>query len=303
VAYILVVGSLAYDSVKTPTGKVDGVLGGSANYFGVAASLFSPVRVVGVVGEDYKSEDTALLTDRKVDISGVKKVRGKTFHWAGEYSDDLNEAKTLRTDLNVFADFHPELPESFKSSEFVFLANIDPVLQIDVLKQTQNPKVVAADTMNFWISSKVDDVLKVLKKLDILLINEGEAKLLTGEPNAVLAAQAVAKLGPKNVVIKRGEFGVLMFSQGNFFCLPAFPVGNVVDPTGAGDTFAGGFLGYLAGANKDLSFEILKQAAIYGTLLASFTVQDFSLEAIKNLTLDQVESRHLDFRKIVSLPT
>ena len=220
-AQILVVGSLAYDTVKTPSGKVDGALGGSANYFGVAASLFAPVRVVGVVGRDYKDEDTKILSSRQVDISGIKKVDGKTFHWAGEYDGDLNEAKTLRTELNVFADFHPVLPDHFKESEFVFLANIDPVLQGEVLKQTRNPKVIAADTMNFWISSKIDDLLKILKKLDILLINENEAKLLTGEPNAILAARAVAKLGPKTVVIKRGEFGVLMYSHGSFFCLPA----------------------------------------------------------------------------------
>ena len=301
--YILVVGSLAYDTVKTPAGKVEGALGGSANYFGVAASLFAPIRVVGVVGEDYKEEDTKLLTSRKVDIAGIKTVKGKTFHWAGEYDSNLNEAKTLRTELNVFADFHPELPEHFRDSEIVFLANIDPVLQNDVLKQIRKPKIIAADTMNFWISSKIEDLHKILKKLDIILINEGEAKLLTGEPNAVLAAQAVAKLGPKTVVIKRGEFGVLMFSHGSFFGLPAFPVGNVVDPTGAGDSFAGGFLGYLARNNSDLTLDTLKQAALYGTLLASFTVQDFSLGALKNLTVDQVESRERDFRKIVTLPT
>jgi len=244
-----------------------------------------------------------LLTDRNVDVSGLKKVDGKTFHWAGEYDENLNEAKTLRTELNVFADFHPELPTHFQESEFVFLANIDPVLQSDVLNQIRKPKVIAADTMNFWISSKVDDLLKILSKLDILLINEGEAKLLTGEANAVLAARAVSKLGPKTVVIKRGEFGVLMFSHEQFFCLPAFPVGNVVDPTGAGDTFAGGFLGYLAKINGELTFDVLKQAAIYGTLLASFTVQDFSLGAIRNLTMAQVEGRHQDYRKIVILPT
>jgi sugar/nucleoside kinase (ribokinase family) len=300
---ILVVGSLAYDTVKTPTGKIEGALGGSANYFGVAASLFAPVRVVGVVGEDYRAEDSEILSKRNIDISGVEKVNGKTFHWAGEYDGSMNEAKTLRTELNVFAEFHPKLPESFKKSEVVFLANIDPVLQLEVLNQVQQPKVVAADTMNFWISSKIDDLLKVLRRLDILLINEGEATLLTETSNAILAAKKISALGPKHVVIKRGEYGAVIYSNNKYFCLPAFPIGEVVDPTGAGDTFAGGFLGYIGKSNQALSLDLIKMAAVYGTLLASFTVQDFSLNALKDLTLDQVESRHRDFRQIVSFPT
>lgn len=301
--HILVVGSLAYDTVKTPTGKVDGALGGSANYFGISASLFAPVRVVGVVGEDYRDEDTKLLSSRNVDISGVERVSGKTFHWAGEYDDNLNEAKTLRTELNVFADFHPKLPASFKNSEYVFLANIDPVLQIEVLDQVKAPKVIAADTMNFWITSKISDLLNVLKRLDILLINEGEARLLTETSNAIQAAKKIAKMGPKHVVIKRGEYGIVMYSQNQFFCLPAFPISTVVDPTGAGDTFAAGFMGHIARSNQPLSLDLLKSAAVYGTLLASFTVQDFSLNALKSLTLDQIESRHRDFRQVVSFPT
>jgi len=300
---ILVVGSLAYDTVKTPTGKIDGALGGSANYFGVAASLFASVSVVGVVGEDYRAEDSELLSKRNVDISGIEKVAGKTFHWAGEYDGSLNEAKTLRTELNVFADFHPKLPESFKKSEIVFLANIDPVLQIEVLDQVQRPKVVAADTMNFWIESKITDLLKVLKRLDILLINEGEAILLTETSNAILAAKRISEMGPKHVVIKRGEYGIVIYSHDQYFCLPAYPIGNVVDPTGAGDTFAGGFLGYIGKSNQPLSLDLLKTAAVYGTLLASFTVQDFSLNAIKDLTLDQVEDRRRDFRQVVTFPT
>lgn len=300
---ILVVGSLAYDTVKTPTGKIDGALGGSANYFGVAASLFAPVRVVGVVGEDYRAEDSELLSKRNIDISGVERVAGKTFHWAGEYDNNLNEAKTLRTELNVFADFHPKIPDSFKNSEIVFLANIDPVLQIEVLNQVKEPKVVAADTMNFWIGSKINELLKVLKRLDILLINEGEATLLTETSNAILAAKKISAMGPKHVVIKRGEYGVVIYSNNKYFCLPAYPIGEVIDPTGAGDTFAGGFLGYIGKSNQNLSLDLLKSAAVYGTLLASFTVQDFSLNAIKNLTLAQVETRHQDFRQVVLFPT
>ncbi len=301
--HILVVGSLAYDTVKTPTGKIEGALGGSANYFGVAASLFASVRVVGVVGEDYRAEDSELLSKKNIDISGVEHTSGKTFHWAGEYDNNLNEAKTLRTELNVFANFHPKLPESFKDSEIIFLANIDPALQLEVLNQVTRPKVIAADTMNFWIGSKMSDLLVILKRLDILLINEAEAILLTETSNAILAARKISTMGPKHIVIKRGEYGVVIFSNNRYFCLPAYPVGEVVDPTGAGDTFAGGFLGYIGKSGQPLSLDLLKSAAVYGTLLASFTVQDFSLNAIKNLTFEQVEIRRQDFRQVVSFPT
>jgi len=298
---ILVVGSLAYDSVKTPTGKVDGALGGSANYFGLSASLFAPVNVVGVVGEDYKESDAKLLTSRGVDIQGIERVPGKTFHWAGEYSGDLNEAKTLKTELNVFEHFHPKLPKQYQDCEYVFLANIDPVLQAEVLEQVKSPKVVAADTMNFWIQSKLSDLKKILQRLDVLLINEGEAKQLTGASNAVSAAEKIVDLGPKTVVIKRGEYGFLLYVQGQYYALPAFPIKQVVDPTGAGDTFAGGFMGYLAKNDFAADAFAVKKAAMYGTLLASFTVQDFSVGALKDLTMDQVEKRHLQYREIVSI--
>lgn len=298
---ILVVGSLAYDSVKTPSGFAAKALGGSANYFGVAASLFSPVRVVGVVGEDYDEADAKMLADRGVDISGIQKVKGKTFRWEGEYAGDMNEAKTLRTDLNVFEHFHPQLPDNFKDSEYVFLANIDPILQLEVLEQIRKPRVVAADTMNFWISSKLDDLKKLIQRLDILIINEGEAKLLTRASNGVAAAARVAEMGPKSVVIKRGEYGFILYTGGHYFALPAFPLAEVVDPTGAGDTFAGGFMGYMAKFDLSPELEAVKMAAVYGTLLASFTVQDFSLGAIKNLTMAQVEKRHLQLREVVSI--
>ena len=298
---ILVVGSLAYDSVKTPTGEVKGALGGSANYFGLSAQLFSQVQVVGVVGEDYKDSDRQLLTSRGVDIDGIQKVKGQTFHWAGEYGDDLSEAKTLKTELNVFADFHPKLPEKYRSSEYVFLANIDPVLQAEVLEQVQSPKLIAADTMNFWIQSKLSDLKKILSKLDLLLINEGEAKLLTKTQNAVAAAEVISAMGPKGVVIKRGEYGFILYIEGQYFALPAFPIKKVVDPTGAGDTFAGGFIGYLAKNNLTVTKESMKMAAVYGTLMASFTVEEFSVGALKGLTMDQVEKRHEKYREVVSI--
>jgi sugar/nucleoside kinase (ribokinase family) len=298
---ILVVGSLAYDSVKTPSGEVSAALGGSANYFGLSASLFAPVRVVGVVGEDYQQEHSDMLTNRGVDISGVQKVSGKTFHWEGEYSGDMNEAKTLKTDLNVFADFHPRLPESYKDSEYVFLANIDPVLQLDVLNQVTRPKLIAADTMNFWIQSKKSDLINLISKLDVLIVNEGEAKQLTGTNNTILACELIHEMGPKAVVVKRGEYGFILYTENDYFALPAFPVKNVVDPTGAGDSFAGGFMGYLAKHDLSLTTQALKQACVYGSLVASFTVQDFSVTQLKALDEHKLEKRYLDFKKVVSI--
>ncbi len=297
---ILVVGSLAYDSIKTPTGEAKAALGGSANYFGLAASFFAPVKVVGVVGDDYKAEDRKILEDKNVDISGIETVSGKTFHWAGEYSGDMNEAKTLRTDLNVFADFHPKLSANHKHSEYVFLANIDPVLQMEVLNQIIKPKLIAADTMNFWISTKEAELKKIMNRLDLLIINEGEAKLLTGTQNTILSCELIAEMGPKAVVVKRGEYGFILYYKNEYFAMPAFPLKNVVDPTGAGDTFAGGFMGYLAKYGLGLEWESLKQAAIFGSLMASFTVQDFSVGALKNLTQDQLYARYFDFKKVIS---
>lgn len=299
---ILVVGSLAYDSIKTPSGCKPRVLGGSANYFSLSASLFSRVRAVGVVGEDYKKEDLQLLTDRNVDVRGIERLPGKTFHWEGVYEGDLNEAKTLKTELNVFADFHPKLPEDFRNSEYVFLANIDPVLQAEVLNQIKKPRLVAADTMNFWIETKLKDLQKILPRLDILLINEGEATLLTKTPNGVAAAEKIVEMGPKAVVIKRGEYGFLLYFEGHYFILPAYPLKQVVDPTGAGDTFAGGFMGYFAKHGLDLTALGIKMASVYGTLLASFTVQDFGLKMLESLTIEQIEERYSDFRRVVSVP-
>lgn len=299
---ILVVGSLAYDSIETPSGKVDRALGGSANYFSLAASLFSKVRVVGVVGEDYDQKDYDLLHGRGVDLSGLSKVPGKTFHWAGSYEGDLNEAKTLKTDLNVFADFNPQLPEHFKDSSFVFLANIAPELQLQVLEQVKSPKFVGMDTMNFWISIKKEKLIEVLKKVDLVLINEGEAKMLTGAANAISAAPMITAMGPQAVVIKRGEYGFAMYSKAEgYFILPAMPIPTVIDPTGAGDTFAGGFFGYLAAQKEVPTIAHLKQACIMGSMMASHTIQDFSVKALSKVTLGDLEKRLAEYKKVITV--
>ncbi|WP_373998961.1 PfkB family carbohydrate kinase [Bdellovibrio bacteriovorus] len=299
---ILVVGSLAYDSIQTPSGKVDRALGGSANYFSLAASLFSKVRVVGVVGEDYDQGDYELLNSRGVDLSGLSKVAGKTFHWAGSYEGDMNEAKTLQTDLNVFEHFNPQLPEHFKDSSFVFLANIAPELQLQVLEQVKSPKFVGMDTMNFWISIKKEKLIEVLKKVDLVLINEGEAKMLTGAANAISAAPLITAMGPQAVVIKRGEYGFAMYTkEEGYFILPAMPIPTVVDPTGAGDTFAGGFFGYLAAQKDKPTLAHLKQACIMGSMMASHTIQDFSVRALSKVTSGDVERRLADYKKVITL--
>ncbi len=298
---ILVVGSLAYDSISTPAGKSERTLGGSANYFSLAASLFAKVKVVGVVGDDYAPSDLSLLTARGVDVTGLQKKAGKTFHWAGAYDGNMNEAQTLVTDLNVFGDFNPELPPSYVDSQYVFLANIDPMLQLRVLEQVKKPKFVGADTMNFWISSKKETLLKVLTKIDALLINEGEAKMLTGKTNAVAASDELIKMGPKAVVVKRGEYGFVLRTKEGHFILPAFPIANVIDPTGAGDTFAGGFFGTLAKSGKGLDLAALKEACVNGCLLASFTVEAFGIGRLKELTMDKIRARGEEFNKITRL--
>lgn len=297
---IVVVGSLAYDSISTPHGKAERALGGSSNYFSLSASNFAPVKVVGVVGEDYEQEHLDMLKERKVDISGIERASGKTFHWKGEYKDDMNEAITLQTDLNVFESFNPQLPDSYRESEVVFLANIDPTLQLQVLDQVKSPKLVCLDTMNLWIDIKLQELKKVLKKVNVLLINEGEAMQLTQTSNAIAAAKVITKMGPDSVVVKRGEYGFVLYSDDNFFMLPAFPIENVTDPTGAGDTFAGGFVGHLAKGSAEVNFANLKRACVYGCLMASFTVEGFSVEPQKNLDWALVEKRLAEYKEMIS---
>ncbi len=299
---ILVVGSLAYDSITTPAGSRDKVLGGSSNYFSLAASLYTKVKVVGVVGEDYTDADRAILLERGVDLSGVQVQKGRTFAWEGEYTGDLNEAKTLKTELNVFENFNPELPEGHRNSPYVFLANIDPTLQLQVLEQVDSPKLVGSDTMNFWIQSKKPELLKVLERIDVLLINEGEAKLLTGEANAIAAAKSVSKMGPKSVIIKRGEYGFVLYTPDEgYFILPAYPIAEVVDPTGAGDSFAGAFFGHLAQTGKSHDLSSLKMACLHGCLVASFTVQDFGTAALAKLDAAKLEERLKAYKKVILL--
>lgn len=299
---ILVVGSVAYDTISTPEGRRDKILGGSANYFALAASLFSKVNVVGVVGDDYREEDLELLRRRTVDLSGLQKVSGKTFHWEGRYDKDMNEAITLQTHLNVFEHFDPQIPASYRKSPYVFLANIDPVLQMHVLDQVERPRFVGVDTMNYWIDSKPHELKQLLQRVDVLLVNEGEARRLAGTWNIVSAVKQLASLGPKGVVVKRGEYGFMFYSrpEDQYFVLPAFPVAKVVDPTGAGDTFAGGFFGYLSKLNEGWNSSHLKQACIHGCLLASFTVQGFGVSEIDAVDWSKVEKRQSEYYKIIS---
>ena len=300
-ADLVVVGSVALDSVKTPFGKVAEALGGSATYFSYAASFFAPVRVVGAVGGDFPREHLELLRKRGVDVSALEVLPDeKTFRWTGEYGFDLNEAKTLDVQLNAFATFKPKLGPVHRKAPFLFLANIDPVLQLDVLSQMDEPAMVALDTMNFWIEGKREDLLKVLARVDVLLINDAEARMLAREPNLIKAARAIATMGPKTVVIKRGEYGALLVSNGQFFFAPAYPLDSVFDPTGAGDTFAGGFMGYLAQQNAT-DAAALRRAMVRGAAMASFTVEDFSLERLKHLEPREIEERLRIFADMVRL--
>ena len=292
---ILVVGSVAFDSVETPFGKVENVLGGSATYFATSASFFTDVNLVGVVGEDFPEEEIEFLKSRNIDLRGLKRESGKTFHWKGKYGYDLNEAQTLETHLNVFQTFSPRIPVEYADAEYLILANIDPELQLEVLNQVKKPRVVACDTMNFWITSKPDVLKQVISKVDFFVINEGEARQLTGEANLVKAARQILALGAKNLIIKRGEYGVLMFTNSSVFAAPAYPLETVFDPTGAGDTFAGGFMGYLANTGN-LSDEGVRQAIIFGSVMASFNVEDFSLNRLKCLEYKEIEERYRSFK-------
>ncbi|HEV8309272.1 MAG TPA: PfkB family carbohydrate kinase [Methylomirabilota bacterium] len=299
-AELLVVGSVALDSVRTPFGKADDVLGGSATYFAFAASFFTKVRLVAVVGRDFPRAHLDLLTRRGVDLGGLQVADGPTFRWAGEYGYDLNEAKTLDTRLGVFADFRPTLPDHFRQSPFLFLANIDPDLQLDVRRKVTQPTLAALDTMNFWIRGKREALRRVLGEVDAVLLNDAEARMLTEEPNLIKAARKILTYGPRNVVVKRGEYGALMAGQGRFFFAPAFPLDSVFDPTGAGDTFAGGFMGALARA-ETVDEAALRRAIVYGSVMASFTVEDFSLNRLVRLHDAEIEDRYRTFREMMRL--
>lgn len=294
---LLVVGSVALDSVKTPFGKAEEVLGGSATYFSVAASYFTTVNVVATVGEDFPESHLEFLRSRGVDVGGVETGKGKTFRWRGEYSYQLNEAKTLETQLNVFEQFAPRVPDRYRQPSLVFLANIDPVLQRDVLGQVTRPKIVACDTMNFWIEGKQAELKRTLRDVDILIVNDGEARQLAGEVNLVKASRAIMKIGPSTVIIKRGEYGALLFSGSKVFAAPAFPLENVFDPTGAGDSFAGGFLGHLA-EHPSMDHANLCRAVIFGSVLASYCVEAFSLDRFRTLTRMEIQQRFREFKHL-----
>ncbi|MEA2568020.1 MAG: hypothetical protein QOI24_21 [Acidobacteriota bacterium] len=295
---ILVVGSVAFDAISTPFGKVDRCIGGSATYFSVAASFFSEVDVVAVVGEDFGDDETAVFKGRKINLDGLQRVPGqKTFFWSGEYGFDLNVAKTRDTQLNVFADFKPQLNERQRRPDVLFLANIQPELQLDVLKQCERPRLVALDTMNLWINIAKDALTKVFSEVDLIVINEAEVRQYTEEANLVKGARQILALGPKTLVVKRGEYGVMMITKDAVFAAPAYPLENVFDPTGAGDTFAGGFLGYLA-SRREINDREMRRAIVFGSVLASFTVEKFSLDRLREITLRDVEERYQDFRAL-----
>jgi sugar/nucleoside kinase (ribokinase family) len=294
---ILVVGSVAYDTVETPFGRAEKVLGGSASFFSVAAAFFAPVNLVAVVGDDFSPQAMAAFQGRPIDLEGLERTAGKTFHWQGKYSFDLNARETICTDLNVFEFFKPRIPDRYRRSDHVFLGNIDPVLQRQVLDQVERPRLVACDTMNFWISGKPEELRRTLAAVDILLINDAEARQLSGEWNVVKAARAIRAMGPRTLVIKKGEHGVLMFSEEGSFAAPAYPLEEVFDPTGAGDTFAGGFLGYLAGAPK-VDEAALRRAVVMGSTLASFCVEAFSLDRLLTLSRPEIDARYRLFKRL-----
>jgi cytidine kinase len=297
---LLVVGTVAFDTVETPHGVVEKALGGSATFFSYAASYFCPVRLVGVVGDDFPREHRALLEERKVDTSGlIVEKGGKTFHWKGRYEGDMNMAQTLETHLNVLSTFNPELSPTFAETPYVFLANGFPATQRKVLAQSKKKKFVVADTMNLWIDTQRDDLLALLKEIDGLVLNDGEARMLTEEVNLVRAGRKVLELGPKFVIIKKGEHGAMFLSKEETFVMPAYPVADVVDPTGAGDSFAGGFMGYIAAADKT-DMATLKTALAYGTVVASLNVEDFSLRRFQRTERAEIDRRLATYRSMMA---
>lgn len=296
---VLVVGSVALDSVETPFGKADEVLGGSATYFSAAASHLTPVSLVGVVGRDYPIARLEALAARGVDLAGLQHAEGSSFRWRGRYQHDLNSAQTLETHLGVFSHFEPQIPAQFRNAPFVFLANIDPRLQLSVLSQVERPRLVACDTMNFWIESRRPELLELLGHVDLITLNDAEARQLTEESNLVKAARWIMERGPAHVVIKKGEHGAFMFTRDTIFFAPAYPLDSVFDPTGAGDSFAGGFMGYLA-RTGDLSDENLRRAVVYGSAMGSFAVERFSIERLMELDEATIDGRVREFQRLVA---
>ena len=297
---LLIVGTVAFDSIKTPFGKVDKILGGSGMYIGISSSVFNiDNSVVSVVGGDFPKEYLSILKEKKINISGVEIISdGKTFFWEGVYHNDMNHRDTITTELNVLADFSPIVPENYKNSEIVLLGNLHPAIQLSVLEQmSSKPKLVILDTMNYWMDNTLDELIKVISRVDLLCINDQEAEQLIGETDLKLAAKKISKLGPKFLIIKKGEFGSVLFSDDDYYSCPVYPTKKVKDPTGAGDTFAGGLAGYLASCEK-ISFEEVKKGVLYGTSLASYCIEDFGPNNIMNLDIDLIEERVSEIKKI-----
>jgi sugar/nucleoside kinase (ribokinase family) len=297
---LVVVGSVAYDGVETPHGKVDRMLGGAGTYIALSASFFTKINLVGIVGEDFHADDEAILRKRGVDLAGLEKVPGKTFFWAGVYSDNMNERTTLTTELNVFADFNPSLPESYRSAPYAFCGNIHPTLQKQVRAQMNSPRFVGGDTMNFWIEGTPSELAETIREWDFLLINDSEARQLSGEHNLRRAARKIIEMGPKTLVIKRGEYGAILFRPDGYFVAPGFLLEDVFDPTGAGDSFAGGFMGYLAeqGVSEldEASHQHLRRAMIYGSVMGSFCCEKFGVERLRTLSREEIDQRYQEFK-------
>ncbi len=294
---LVVVGSVAYDGIETPYGKADRLLGGSATYIALAASYFTAVKIVAVVGEDFDGDDWRLLQDHGIDLQGLERVPGRTFYWAGSYSPDLNDRTTLTTELNVFAGFDPRLPEEYRSAPYLFLGNIQPSLQDRVRRQMNHPRLVGGDTMNLWIREAMRDLAETLQGWDVLLVNDSEARMLTGESNLRAAAQKILNMGPHTVIIKRGEYGAVLFQRDGYFISPGFLLESVYDPTGAGDSFAGGFMGYLAGCGAHpATHAALRRAVIYGSVMGSFCCEEFGVRRLARLTRAEIDARYREFQ-------
>lgn len=294
---LLIIGTVGYDNVETPFGKRTRALGGSASYASVAASFFSKPGIVAIAGEDFEAQHKELLSSKGISLLGLKQISGKTFAWGGKYEYDMNEAKTEFTDLNTLLEFDAHVPEEFRNAKFVFLANTDPVLQLKVIEQLKNPAFIVMDTMNFWIQTKKEDLLRIIKKVNVLLLNDGEARMLFNTVNLQQAARQALQLGPQYVIIKKGEHGALLFSDGRHFNAPGYPLEVIKDPTGCGDCFAGGFIGYLA-KHGTVDERTLRKAIVYGSVVASFNAEDFSLDRISRLGYDEIEKRFAEMKEI-----